>query len=811
MDERDSLLDATQYTLHNLQTVARSQRVQDLSSLTLPEIDEIVDKIARIAPAGNVPGVILSSLLRLPQQIPSVEIVRRDIMLLFKGVEQTLIDKAVYRTFYWTPAAILSAYQQLLKLAGKDPEMSFPEGTWQFYVDYALRDDTARHTCETHGFDSTLAQHQLRLSPVDRLTAWAMAAAYCLHQYYDLLENEWRERVTIYILQELTAVHPDAAHFQRLYRLWDGKRPYSRGQDVQPHEDYPAYRRRKFDEFLAVAVDGLPKSLVAEWRARSQQAEKNDLLAYQQQMSIRSYLEPSVYGEVRKPVPLASAHVGIIHQGRYYLLPICGENSAAAADVVAMRTRIATLMAHPAENPPAQLHKLAYVKRAALAEIREELPGGLISELDGLRLAPIWINTDRRSRHLPLSAIRQGERGIGDHPLTIFDTGETFVFDLSHIYFDGVWGVALAEIITNEALSWAVHLSSMPASQPGQKRPYSPALHVRPPDQKRFDDAPQVAMEASAESRSVDVPAILSLRELFKQRSDLLGMTVNDLLMIYRVIHAAIYRPSQELTERLERLKTEKDPETVTAAELALTAVRANITRNPAILIPVDASKKSPRDRVYPMTLDIPVAQLDVIGLHQKALAALTAYERALRNREHVYAQFEKLQKEYLSTLAGFGEWLSQRKQRAAAGESVSMDTIRLLANLPVQVQRFLDRIPGQFDVLNDLLKGREVFSNVGQVAVTSSLTRFMTAKDDNEKKELVWGLMTDAEQVMQITLRDFRPHVRLLTAVGRPDLSILIATDILESYATGLNQYVRDVHRITAAQYKQRGLFSRS
>ncbi|NJN54836.1 MAG: hypothetical protein HC804_08840 [Anaerolineae bacterium] len=347
MDDRDPLFYATQHTINNLKTIARTQRVQDLSSLSLPEIDEIVNKIGRNAPAGNVPGVILSGLLRLPQRIPPADMVQRDIHLLFKGVEQTLIDRVVYGTFYAAPAAILGTYQHLLKLAGKDPNLSFPEGLWQFYIDYALRDDTARHTCETHGFDTTLTQHKIKLSAVDRVTAWAMATASCLHQYYDLLENEWRERVLIYVLQELTAERPDSAHFQRMYRLWDGKRPYVRGQDVQPHETYPAYRRRKFDEFLATAMDGLPKSLQAEWLARVQEAEQKGLSAYQRQMSIRSYLEPGVYGEVRKPVPLESAHIGIIHQGRYYLLPICVENSTSPVDVVTMRTRIATFMSYP--------------------------------------------------------------------------------------------------------------------------------------------------------------------------------------------------------------------------------------------------------------------------------------------------------------------------------------------------------------------------------------------------------------------------------------------------------------------------------
>jgi len=277
------------------------------------------------------------------------------------------------------------------------------------------------------------------------------------------------------------------------------------------------------------------------------------------------------------------------------------------------------------------------------------------------------------------------------------------------------------------------------------------------------------------------------------------------LLVLYRAIQAAVYRPSPDVVEQLKRLKEDEDPAAAAAAETALTAVQAGRSRNPAILIPVDASKRSPRDRVYPMTFEVPIANLDVIGLHQKSLAALNVYERATRNREHAFKQFEKLQKEYLTMLAGFGEVLARVKDVAVAGESESVTTIRLLAHLPVQVQRLLDKIPSQFDILNDLLKGREVFSNVGRVVSTSSLTRFMTAKDDNEKKELAWGLMTDADGMMHITLRDFRPHVPMLTAVGRPDMAIRIATDQLESYAAGINQYVRDLYRITSASYKKR------
>ncbi|HID53537.1 MAG TPA: hypothetical protein EYP41_16085, partial [Anaerolineae bacterium] len=126
-----------------------------------------------------------------------------------------LRNRLVYGLFYWGPAKFLEAYQRLLKLAGKDLAASFPEGTWQFYVGYALRDDTARHTCETRGFDATLCQYDIQLSAVDRVTAWTMAAIYALRQYDDLLANEWRERVYTHTLHQVAVEygHKDAPYY----------------------------------------------------------------------------------------------------------------------------------------------------------------------------------------------------------------------------------------------------------------------------------------------------------------------------------------------------------------------------------------------------------------------------------------------------------------------------------------------------------------------------------------------------------------------------------------------------------------------
>jgi hypothetical protein len=83
-------------------------------------------------------------------------------------------------------------------------------------------------------------------------------------------------------------------------------------------------------------------------------------------------------------------------------------------------------------------------------------------------------------------------------------------------------------------------------------------------------------------------------------------------------------------------------------------------------------------------------------------------------------------------------------------------------------------------------------------VASSSSLTRFISAKDDNEKKSLIWGVITDAGGTMRLSLRDFRPHVGLLVATGHKGLAVQLAQDYLESYGTGFNQFVRDLRLIT-------------
>ena len=786
-------------TADNLKTIAHAISTRELSHLTLPEIEQITDLVGRIIPAGNVPGMILSGLARLQERRPPAHLMRQHVNLLFQGVEQFL-DGAVYSAFFAGPAAVIWGYQNLLKLAGKEPEDSFPDGVWQFYVEYALREDTARHANETHGFDTTLQAHQIHLSQVDRLTAWTMAAIYCLHQYNDLLTNEWRERVATNLLGELAVDQPELASYRDLYRKWQSRLPYHREGDAAPTEVYPAYRRRKFDHFLAEVTQNLPKPRFLRWKQALETAERDDLPAYQQQMSILGYLDPGPYGETRTVLPLNQLSVGILIHGHYYMIPVCQPAPQVSPDVATVRNQIASILASPNKNPSTTLTRLAVCQRVALAEIKHRFNPHLQKALDTLRQAPILLNFDLRPRTFPLAKLRQAERGIGDHALTIFDTGETFVFDQSHIYFDGGWGGALAEIMTHEALAWAVYLHTLPPP-PVRQPPASLAFSFQASDLAFLTEAPRVTPEAVAETKAIHLKPILGLRQLFKRRNDLLTLTVNDLLVLSRAIHALIYRPSPALKATVQTLTSQ--PETQRAAEQALASLQNEA--NPAILIPVDASQGSPRNRLFPMSFEVPLAELDFLRLHRQCLQALTEYQGLAGDRATAYRQFDELQREYLATLAGFGQVMNRAKQIAIGGKSASAGSIKLLAHMPTPLQRLLDQIPGKFDLLNDIIKGREVFSNVGAVASSSSLIRFITAKDDNEKKTLAWGILTDASGVMRVSLRDFRPHVAALHKIGQEALADQMAQEYLEAYATGLNHYVQELRQITMSSRETR------
>jgi hypothetical protein len=781
-------------TADNLRSIAHSTAVRDLSQLSLPEIEAAVDIVAQLVPAGNVPGVVLNGLARLPGRRPPAANVARDVNLLFKGVEAAL-DKAVYGAFFAGPAAVIWGYQHLLKLAGKDPEDAFPNGLWQFYVEYALREDSAHHTCETNGFEAMLSRHQIALSPVDRLTAWLMAAVHLLHQYPDLLANEWRERVYLSLLAQITADQPDAAHYANLYAAWEGQRPYARGHDANPKHNFAAYRRHKFDQFLAEASRNLSVEAYQNWTQRLQ-TMRQSLKEYQQQLSIWAYLQPGSYGETRQPLVWSQLQVGLIYQGRYYLIP-ASDAQGRPSEVTAVRQQVAAIHALPTGTTAVKLSTLAPIKRASLADLRRSFNKTLADNLGKLQHAPILLNADQRPGHLNLSDIRQGERGLGDHALTLFDTGQTMVFDQSAIFFDGSWGVAFAEIFTREAMAWAVYLRGLPPAS--GRIPIKPlAFPLETAEQRFTEQSPRITPEVSAETDKVNLPQLSSTRKLLRQRHDWLALTLNDWLILYRAIHALTYQPHPNLLAEVAALS--QTPRNREAAELTLAALQDGRPANPALLIPLQASPLNPGDRLYPLVFEVPVQELDLLGLHGRALQTLAAYQQGAAP----FAEFDQAQRTYLAALAGFGQILHRAQEIGRRGEDASAGSLKLLANVPAPVQRLLNAAPNRFDLLNDLMKGRELFADVGQLAPGSSLTRFSTAKDDSDKKSLAWGILTNAQGKLHITLRDFRPHSVALTRIGHKALAARLAQHYLDSYAEGLNRYVQELRGIAVVSGEQ-------
>ena len=161
---------------------------------------------------------------------------------------------------------------------------------------------------------------------------------------------------------------------------------------------------------------------------------------------------------------------------------------------------------------------------------------------------------------------------------------------------------------------------------------------------------------------------------------------------------------------------------------------------------------------------------------------------------------FDAERRALLTDLHTFSATLQVLKQVTMRGESFTTAALRLLGHLPGAMQYVVDLIPQKIGVLNEILKGREVFSNVGQMAASSSLTRFASARDDGVTKLLVWGMMSDASDRLVVTLRDFRPHVTALHQHNRHDLAQLLAQDYLDHYAHGVNALVRRIQRVFAA-----------
>jgi hypothetical protein len=355
--------------------------------------------------------------------------------------------------------------------------------------------------------------------------------------------------------------------------------------------------------------------------------------------------------------------------------------------------------------------------------------------------------------------------------------------------------MAVAEILTSQAARFARQLNA--SSRPTELNRFT-CLNLETPNpvlaQVRKSHLPS---EVSAETALLRMDLVQGARRSLYKRNKDLSLTFNDMLVLYRSLFGPTYQPSSELMGELAALHASSEPRVQRAAELALESIEIARQQSPALLIPVDASGVQPRQRLYPMTFRNPFT--DILTKRQNVLAAQDKMDSAgVIQRTTGLRQFDAARGEYLLAIHFFGQLIKRYKDVTLMGESVSTATIKLLAGLPSGIQRLLDKLPSHFDILNDVVKGQEVFSNVGQVAATSSLTRFNTAKDDNEKKILAWGIITDATGTVRLSLRDVRPHVPALISVKQEALAQRMTQEYLDSYAMGLNTFAEELMQIT-------------
>jgi hypothetical protein len=854
---------ADHYARQVAQTLQSLQAVDDatlvgLTRLGLGEVQALKQEVAEIFPASNLPAFLLQGLVQLQDRTLRPERVAADLGVLFRGTKQV----GLYGAFLAAPALVIQGYQRLVTLAGKDPESAFPDGPWQFYTEFGLREDAARHSVETTAFASAAPA----LDDVAAATCWVATALAALFAYDDLLENEWLERITLRTLDELLAERveaelgaslpkkPDARAraiadrvdagktalgVGRLAAGWAARRPYS-GPPGPTLAAYAAARQAQFRAYLAETLAGVPAELRAALDARVAARQAAELPRFQAQMTILATLQAGSYQDHRIPLALHEASVALVAGGRTYLLDACardeggrlllfpeeGLDTAVPLPVKrdeegGLRDRygrsievdrrgvvraggqrlgrlrppplnvvagwVAAVLGEAREGAgPAADQLLAEAPRERQAALRALLDRPAQEAVAALGRAPIVVSWDERDALQPLTAIRRAPRGCGDHALTLFRTTRSTVFDLSHIFFDGGWGMSVAEILTAHATALrSCTPAPAPVSAPTPLPLGTTATFVAAARQA----AAASPAEAAAETSAVDLELITRLRRRLGRRT--MPLTVNDLLVLARCAQPAVYRPGALARHALEHVAA-LDPAIVELYERHLAEQR---TINPALLIPMDASATDPRLRLFPATFRNPLPEL---------LPRLDVCNQLIPRLQQggdagLHERFEAERRALAGDLQRFHITLAVLKRVTMQGESFNTAALRLLGHLPGVMQHIVDLIPQKIGVLNEILKGREVFSNVGQAAPGSSLTRFASARDDGATKLLIWGVMSDASGSLAVTLRDFRPHVAPLARAGRADLAQLLAQDYVDHYAALVNALARRLQRVLA------------
>ena len=104
---------------------------------------------------------------------------------------------------------------------------------------------------------------------------------------------------------------------QILFSDWVKRRPYR----APPGRAYIPYRREQFTSFFNTALSRLNPRILQKLNMDLQAAALTiQRAAYLRQMTINAALTPTEYCDVRQPIPREALSIGVISNGRYYLI-----------------------------------------------------------------------------------------------------------------------------------------------------------------------------------------------------------------------------------------------------------------------------------------------------------------------------------------------------------------------------------------------------------------------------------------------------------------------------------------------------------
>jgi hypothetical protein len=228
--------------------------LHELSRLTAQEVTRLRREIAGAGQTAGLSGFLRHGLMRFQARNVTQERSERSLSAVLRGLN--LVPQNLLGAVVAAPTTVaLAGYQRMMRLIGRNAEDAFPDGTWQFYLEFNLREDAARHANETVAFQRSLPPG---VPEAVQGAAWGAAVARLVLGYDELLALIWQEYASLRLLREI-----DETLGRRTLAVWGHYRPYTRPVG----ESYNAYRRRMFRAMLAEHLAGLAPQARQQWAA----------------------------------------------------------------------------------------------------------------------------------------------------------------------------------------------------------------------------------------------------------------------------------------------------------------------------------------------------------------------------------------------------------------------------------------------------------------------------------------------------------------------------------------------------------------